>query len=746
MMQEPMLAKILRWGVYLTAFVPLIIFSQYLSPFHFGKVVVFRSMIEIMLVFYLLLVWQDRSYLPKTNRIFWAFLGFTLAFSLTTITSILPASSFWGSLERMGGLWTFWHYFAFFVIATAVLRERRQWLFFLELSIFSGILSALYGFGQKTDISFFIGSGGRQRIFGTIGNAALFAGYEIVLIFLALALLSRPNLTMGKKIFLGAEVILGSIAVLMTAVRGSVLGLGVGFLIFFILRYVYFRSKTAKRAFLGVVTLALLFFVVVFTPIKRADFIQQSGYLRRITDVSLNTFTVKTRFWAWEAGLKGWSESIKTVIVGWGPENFNIPFSKNFNPKFYTGSSAETLFDRAHNMFVEVLVTMGLLGFLAYLALFREAFRTLRQFIRERSEFLGYAVGFIPLIVAYIIHNSFIFDTSANFVVFFSVLGFITFLGFSEKQQQTPKSVLIPGMLRVVVAIGLCVSVAVLIYRTNIIPAKANYATTRGIIRGWQGDFAGAVAKFKEALSYNSFAVYEFRNRFVQYILDPAQSSKKLTPEYVEVLQYAIREEKKSVEENPPDYLPLLYLSRLNIVLGKDDPASPYNDEALRNSFKALELSPTFVRTYYEIGQAYLNKKDFDNAVRYFERAVGLNPEVGGSYWYLGLIEIERGNVTRGVRLIEKSFENNFSGSESDFLRVVNFFLREENFQALEYIYRNLVSLAPHNPQYHASLAYAYARLGEIDKAVASARQAAKLDPSYEADARAFVRSLGREF
>ena len=46
-MQESILAKILKYFVYATAFVPLIIFNEYISPFHFGKVVVFRSIIVV---------------------------------------------------------------------------------------------------------------------------------------------------------------------------------------------------------------------------------------------------------------------------------------------------------------------------------------------------------------------------------------------------------------------------------------------------------------------------------------------------------------------------------------------------------------------------------------------------------------------------------------------------------------------------------------------------------------------------
>lgn len=182
------LVKLLKYGVYLIAFIPLVIFSQFISPFHFGKVVIFRSLVEIMAVFYFILIWKDRSYFPKKHALLIIFALFTLVFGVSTLVSVNPYLSFWGSLERMGGLWSFFHYLVYFIILISIFKTREDWLRLAKLMIFVGVLSALYGFGQKTDIKFFIGSGNRARIFGTIGNAALFAGYQIVTLFLALFL------------------------------------------------------------------------------------------------------------------------------------------------------------------------------------------------------------------------------------------------------------------------------------------------------------------------------------------------------------------------------------------------------------------------------------------------------------------------------------------------------------------------------------------------------------------------------
>ncbi len=745
------MAKFIRFGIYLTAFISLVIWKDFISPFHFGKVIVFRSLIEILGGAYLILILKERSYLPRRDRIFWAFLFFVLAFTLATLTSVLKYPSFWGTLERMGGLWTFWHYFIFFIISTSVLTKREHWKRLLDLTIFAGVLSAFYGFGQKTDIQFFVGSGGRERIFGTIGNPALFAGYQLLVVFLSLLMYLNLKNTQklsfyqpSSKVFYLFAFVATSIAVLTTAVRGSVLGYVVGLTVFAFLWMRYTKSRIGKSVFNTLIGLIILF-IVFASLFGDSSFIKGSKYLSRITDLSITSITVQTRFWAWQAGLKGWIESPKAILLGWGPENFNIPFSKHFNPNFFVGSGAETLFDRAHNMFVEILVTMGIVGLLAYINIFASLFAFLRKMLKN-NDFAIYGIGLIPAIIAYIIHNSFIFDTSANFITFFTITGFVSFLNFDIKKetQVARPTVTTSGSFTNLVAMILIVLVSILIYKTNILPAKANYATTRAIVRGWASDFDGALAKYKEALSYSVPGKYEYRHRFAQYLIGaggPSVKEKVVRDAY----ELALLEVDKNIKENSIDNLPYLYASRLNVVLGKDDPRSPHNDKALYYSMKALELSPTFVRTYYEIAQAYLNKKDFPKAIEFFQKAVDLNPKTGLSYWYLGAAKLESGDMG-GIKDMERALtgENRYSPNEQDYLRLINFYLKTNDFAKIANAFERIIPLNPKNPQYYASLATAYVNLGRIDEAVAMARKAVQVDPSFEADARVFLRSLGR--
>jgi len=741
------LVKFLRFGVYLTALVPLIIFKDFISPFHFGKVVVFRSLIEILSVVYLILVLKDCSYLPRRTNIFWAFLFFTLAFSVTTVTSVLVYPSFWGTLERMGGLWSFWHYFLFYIVLISVLTKKEHWLYLLNITIFAGVLSAFYGFGQKTDIEFFVGSGDRARIFGTIGNAALFAGYQLFSVFLSLMMYLSSRSSQRYKIFYLFAFVVTSVAVLMTAVRGSLLGYAAGLIIFTFLWTRHYKSRIGRASLKTLIGL-IIFWGIFSLIFSDSPFVKNSGYLSRVTNLSFTAATVQTRFWAWEAGFKGLIDSPKTILLGWGPENFNIPFSKNFNPKFFRGPGAETLFDRAHNMFIEVLVTMGIVGFLAYLSIFVTLFSSLRKFLKE-NDLVIYGIGLVSATVAYIIHNSFIFDTSANFIVFFTILGFVSYLSSQNKKEEleiSPGPIIRSSPIIGILGVFFAFLALALIYKTNILPAKANYATTRAIVRSWAGNFDGSIEKYKEALSYDVPGKYEYRHRLAQYLVGtggPSVKEKTVQDAY----KFTITEVEKNIEENQVDYLPYLYAARLNIMLGKEDPNSPYNDAALDYSLKALNVSPTFIRTYYEVAQAYLNKKDYTKAVEYFQKAADLNPDAGISYAYLGAAKIENGDPVEGAKDLKRAIEsaNPYYPREVDFQRLINAYLAVNDHEQIAWVFEQLIIISPGNPQHYASLATTYVTLGRIDDAVAMARKAAKIDSSFESDARVFLKSLGVE-
>lgn len=725
------MARFIRYGLYLSALAPLIIFRDFLYPFQFGKAIVFRSLIEILGGAYLILVLKNRSYLPRRDMIFWATLTFIGVFTLTTLVSSMPYVSFWGTLERMGGLFTFWHYFLYFIILSSVLTKKEHWEKFFNIIIFAGLLSVIYGLGQLTSNSFFLDSGS-SRISGPMGNPAIFAGYELFVAFLSLMMLLKFKIYKLKFYLYLLSFSIATVAIFMTAVRGSMLAYAAGILVFTFLFVKYKKTSVAKILLYGFMGL-IIGFVIFSLLFKNTSFVQSSRYLRRISDISLSSVTAQTRIWAWEAGLKGWAESPKTVTFGWGPENFGIPFARHFNPKFFTGLTSETFFDRAHNMFLEVLVTMGILGLAAYIWFLSAPFIYLRKLLRDPN-FSIYGIGLSSAFTAYIIHNLFIFDTLPNFLIFFSVLGFISWAhneiarGPAPRTSEVNTSSIsdVGPFSRNFIIVAVIILTALLIYKTNILSAKANYIAAQAVALGRTGDFTNSLTKFKEALSYDVAGRYEYRHKLADYLVGQGGPSIKDNG-VKEAYGFAISEIDKNIAQTRQlNHIPYLYGGRLNINLGQ-------NDQALEYLNKALEISPAFIRTYYEIAEAYLNKEDYSKAIEYYQKAIDLNPDLGISYWYLGMAKLGFGDQG-GMDDLEKSLSasDRHVPTLREYLWLASLYEETKNYPMLVKIYMHISGV--------------YAREGKLNEAELFARKAIELDSSVADEIKAFFRDFGREF
>jgi tetratricopeptide (TPR) repeat protein len=224
-------------------------------------------------------------------------------------------------------------------------------------------------------------------------------------------------------------------------------------------------------------------------------------------------------------------------------------------------------------------------------------------------------------------------------------------------------------------------------------------------------------------------------------------------PNFEGVSLRAAEDVKANIKENPLDYLPYLYLSRVYSTLGSTSSKSPYNDMALEQSMKALEISPTFVRTYYEIAQVYLNKADYASAYEWFKKAAELQPEVGVSYWYLGSVRYAMAGdggdpaiLRDAAKYMTMAINKGYAISEKDGQKLLSIYFglndMQNAAQVLEFLMRNF----PQKIEYASSAATVYARLGMNQEAIAAARKVIELagsDQKAIQEAQQFIRNLG---
>jgi len=119
------------------------------------------------------------------------------------------------------------------------------------------------------------------------------------------------------------------------------------------------------------------------------------------------------RFVVWERAVTGWLER---PLLGWGPENFNVMFQRHFNPVLFLPEYGQEIwFDRAHNIIVDTLVTVGIVGLLAYFGIFLATLLILWQNYQKKRTCFWTAAAFSSLLAAYFVQNLTVFDKISSY-------------------------------------------------------------------------------------------------------------------------------------------------------------------------------------------------------------------------------------------------------------------------------------------------------------------------------------------
>ncbi|OGD67248.1 hypothetical protein A2442_00550 [Candidatus Campbellbacteria bacterium RIFOXYC2_FULL_35_25] len=600
---ENILRYIIYGAIFLVPFIPFIVFNNTFFPFITGKAFTFRILVEIMVGLWAILALLNAKYRPKNSLVLVLSAVFVAVIGLADIVGVNPLKSIWSNFERMEGWVTLLHLFGFFVV-TSSLMKKEIWYRFFNVSIGASILMSFYGFMQLAG-KFEIHQGS-TRLDATFGNSSYLAIYMLIHIFLTLFLLLKVKKQSFVKWIYGLVIILQVITLYNTATRGALLGLVGGLFVTALFVAIFEKEKIIlKRICLGGLAGTILL-IGLFLGFKESNFVQNSPVLKRFADISLQETTTKSRFMVWNMAWEGFKEK---PLLGWGQENFNYVFNKNYNPRMF---NQEQWFDRTHNVFFDWLIAGGILGLLSYLALF---WVIIYYLIKDKNSDFSVAdkAVIIGLLVGYFIHNFFVFDNLISFIFFFAILGFIHSLNGKEKTESlkikdTTNFVLVPAVI--IVALFS-------IYFFNAKPILANTNLLQSIINHPEG-LSKNIELFQKALSYDTFANQEIREQLTQSLKSVMTSDQSDDATKQKVFDFVYGEMTKQIEADPEN-------TRLEVIMGDFLASSGSYEEALVHLEKALESSPNKQSILLAIGTIHLVQKDYEKALSVLKTAFELD-------------------------------------------------------------------------------------------------------------------------
>lgn len=647
--------------------VPLIIFNNYIFPFIVPKIVVFRSLVLIIAGCYaVLLISNFKKYRPRFSFLTSSILLFWLSFAISTFAGVDWYRSFWDNHERMLGLFTITHYTILYLVASSVLETDREWSTVFRSALIFGSIVMLIGVWQKFVNPQALLNNGSWRVSATLGNSIYYSGYGLFLMFLGGLQFFREQSKNWKYISLTVAV-LGFFGIFLGGTRGAILGMLAGFITLAFCYIVLEKEKSKTRtsitylAVVGVVILSLLF------AFRHTTFVSEIPGLGRLLNTSFSlTSTESTRPMAWKTAVDAWKER---PVFGWGPNNFYYAFNEHYNPEFLKFGWNETWFDNAHSVIFNTLTVQGVVGIATYLLIYIAACTLI--LVGVRRGVIKSQVGYISVsfLVAHFVGLVTVFENPTSYLYFFI---FVAFVAFSTRgvvlqnkkivTEQKEEGVVVKKNSTtengVAVSTGLVVTIGIivflLVYITNIAPARANKATIVAIQKIYAG--AADARLYDDALEFSSPHIDDIRNDISRTALSalPQLVQQGKGDDALVLFNETVEELKKNQLLHPLDVRVHFVLSQLYEFGYQATQNKEFLVQSEATLRQAVYFSPKRQQFLYALSQNLIQQGKLAEAEEILKRSIDDFENIGEGWVRLALVYAAQNKPVEAGEIAEK--------------------------------------------------------------------------------------------
>ncbi|TMI74948.1 MAG: O-antigen ligase family protein [Bacillati bacterium ANGP1] len=339
----------------------------------------------------------------------WAFL---LAVLLSSVTSVNPRLSFLGGAGRYEGLFAHCGYVALFLVGVHFFGSYAGLRALVRAAGGAAVITSAYGvlqlfipplFAGETFIREWYSAPGIVRVPSTLSSPVMFGGYLSLMIPLLLATGVSARGT-ARRFWLAAAC-LALLALAMTIARAAWAATFIGLVI---LAIAAGRSTWRHRiivAALAVIVMASVGLLV--TGVGRPAAIW--SHVTASADIRSGSPAQRVYIWSRTLGLIG----IRPWL-GWGLETLGVVFPYDRASLVRVFGPRPTIIDRAHNDLLQVAVSIGIPGALAYAAVWGlVVWSAVRTWRRAAGSARILAAGWLAAITAYLVQVQFSFSVVA---------------------------------------------------------------------------------------------------------------------------------------------------------------------------------------------------------------------------------------------------------------------------------------------------------------------------------------------
>ncbi len=541
---------------------------------------------------------------------------------LSTLFSINPYTSFWGYYSRyhQGLLTTICYTILFF--AASIYLDKKSVQKLIKVSVGTAVVISLYAIAQRlgVDKTLWI-QDVVNRPFSTLGQPNWLAAYLLPNLFLSLYFLQTKNSKKYYSLFTIYYLLIFT-ALLLTKSRSGFIALAISYLVYWVLLLRQFSFIKIKRE----LSLSTFYFLLVavlvgtpYTPSISTLIQSRPANLPAITSGGTQlenggTESGDIRRIVWSGAL----ELIKKhPILGTGPETFAYTYYWERPTTHNNTSEWDYLYNKAHNEYLNIAATTGVLGLLAYLyfhfAIFKNSLSVIPRTKKIDQTTDDQLRSLYPILGASI--TSFAITNFFGFSVIpvYLLMTLIAALPYALNNEPSPNNAKL-GTLYFVLLVPL-------LYPLHLFLADISYAKGKAYLDANQPDRALPLLQ-KATNSRPGLDLYHSALGEAYALLGQQEQ--------------AVKEAELTKRLNP--YHLNFYKSRAKIYLTLSTTNADFYQKAATELENAVKLAPTDPKLAYNLGLIYTRLGKNTEATEQFKQAINLKPNYESPYYALTLL------------------------------------------------------------------------------------------------------------
>jgi len=703
----------------------------------------------------ILLTWLVKFYLSKEVKLFHSpfdlsFLFFLIISLAATVFSKNPYLSLVGAYYRYEGLITFINYlFLFYVVVNFLNEDSINRV--LNVSVFTGGLIGFYGLMQHLNKDL-VGWGtyDSNRVFSTFGNPVYLGAYTATLVPLAVAMCLKglksqkriPSKIKNisdriKQLFNWIVVVFIkispwlygiSLALILSGLclsqgRGAFIGVLISLIVFFWL------SLKIKEIFITkkiIITLVIILLVGGYFNLKPET--SSMGRLLQMVNKAISleedkdsipiapgekTFTTAMRSAAGARPIM-WRDAIRIIkdypLLGIGPETFGLIYPKYRSLELIlTEGGQYGRPDRVHNDIIDLTLSKGLLGLLAYLWMLIIFFWLSFKGALSKDRLVN--ISLFTAGLSYLIQNQSCFWIIPSTSIFFILSGIV-----AKLNTPTTSYLLLPkfnrGIKLIICLIIIIPAIAVGKLTTNFYLADLEFKQGNHLY--WGGAVIDSVPKFEKALLLNPYERHYYEYILHAY-LDTAQTVK-------ENVKKAIEAGERATKLYPQDTI-------FHNLLGVAYSNNGQLEKTILEYQKVLEFDPFFSDVRGKLSAIYINQNRYDKAIEIFKQGLEVNSECSLSLDNLAKIYTIQGKTEEAKTWLKRLVNINPDNFEAH-NNLARIYYDEKNISAVINECKEMIRIDPKNIETHKNLGSIYFKQGLFSQAYLEFTKVLELDPA----------------